>query len=128
MNTNHKFAIERIEIAYKKQPAEKIKYIALYKTIKQCILKIELPNGWLLPSTRLLSEELHISRTSVLKAYDLLTLEKLISPKAGSGNKIIYTPETNDIVKKSEKSVPSIFNYPEISEKGISYLKKYFFN
>mgnify|MGYP006159053453 CR=1 FL=1 len=123
MNTNHKFAIERIQIAYKKQPIEKIKYIVLYKTIKQCIVNIELPNGWLLPSTRLLSQELQISRTSVLKAYDLLVLEKLIAPKVGSGNKIIYTPELYEKAIKKEKNVESIFNYPEISEKGVSYLK-----
>jgi GntR family transcriptional regulator/MocR family aminotransferase len=123
MNTNHKFAVERIQIAYKKQLPEKIKYIVLYNTIKQCILSIELPYGWLLPSTRLLSIELKISRTSVLKAYDLLILEKLIASKAGSGNKIIYTPESPEKTTKNEKSITSIFNYPEISEKGISYLK-----
>lgn len=123
MNTNHKFAIERIRKEYEKPHFEKIKYITLYKAIKQCILQIELPNGWFLPSTRILAEELNISRTSVLKAFELLSLEKLISSKPGSGNKIKYQPQDKKSTKKIEKIETSSFNYPEISEKGISYLK-----
>jgi GntR family transcriptional regulator / MocR family aminotransferase len=123
MNTNHKFALDRIRKEYEKSNFEKIKYIKLHKAIKQCILNIELPNGWLLPSTRILADELKISRTSVLKAYELLSLEKLISSKTGSGNKIKYQPEEKKIPKKEEKNITTTFNYPEISEKGISYLK-----
>lgn len=123
MNTNHKFAIERIQIAYQKQSSFKIKYIVLYNALKKCILDIELPYGWLLPSTRMLSEELQISRTSVLKSYDLLILEKLIASKPGSGNKIIYVPGTSEKKKNKEKISEPTFNYPEISEKGNSYLK-----
>ena len=93
MNTNNKFALDRIRKEYEKSNFEKIKYIKLHKAIKQCILNIELPNGWLLPSTIILADELKISRTSVLKAYELLSLEKLISSKTGSGNKIKYQPE-----------------------------------
>ena len=119
MNTNHKFALDRIRKEYEKSNFEKIKYIKLHKAIKQCILNIELPNGWLLPSTRILADELKISRTSVLKAYELLSLEKLISSKTGSGNKIKYQPEEKKIPKKEEKNITTTFNYPEISEKGI---------
>lgn len=125
MNTNHKFTIQRIQKEYLHQSAEKPfnKYIVLYRAIKQCILNIELPHHWLIPSTRVLSEELAISRTTVIKAYELLLLEKLIISKGGSGNRINYEGVANteaDTVK--HKPLDSSL-YPEISQKGHSYLK-----
>lgn len=123
MNTNHLFATERIQKEFAKNTSEKIIYISLYKAIKQCILNTELPNGWLLPATRILADELKISRTSVLKAYELLLLEKLIISKSGSGNKINYQPEEK-VTQKKNIAIPEFSSkYPEISEKGISYLK-----
>ncbi|NCT10769.1 MAG: PLP-dependent aminotransferase family protein [Flavobacteriia bacterium] len=123
MNTNYIFAIERIQKEFAKNTSEKIIYISLYKAIKQCILNTELPNGWLLPATRILANALKISRTSVLKAYELLILEKLIVSKSGSGNKINYHPEEK-IKQQQHTSLPDFSSkYPEISEKGISYLK-----
>ena len=124
MNTNHKFAIQRIKKEYVLQVQKKQlnKYILLYRAIKQCILKIELPDDWLLPSTRILSKELGLSRTTVLKAYELLLLEKLIISKTGSGNRINYENSTNggkDIVK--QKLIDTNL-YPKISRKGHSYL------
>ncbi len=80
MNTNYRFVVEKIKTVYKLEdnnnPSNK--YIMLYRAIKTCILKSDLPNNWLLPSTRLLAIELDISRTTVNKAYELLLLEKLI--------------------------------------------------
>lgn len=124
MNTNHKFAIERIqkevEIQKKKKPFNK--YIVIYRAIKNCILNIELPDAWLLPSTRVLALELKLSRTTVLKSYELLLLEKLIVSKKGSGFRVNYQ---NNKMNKSEINKIEINNnfYPKISCKGKSYLK-----
>jgi GntR family transcriptional regulator/MocR family aminotransferase len=125
MNTSYKFTIERIKKEYGKQ--EKVKpynkYIVLYRAVKQCILKNELPNNWLLPSTRVLAQELNLSRTTINKSYELLQLEKLIASKAGSGNRISYE---NSVVKPFDfkaKTEGNQVSYPIISEKGMSYLK-----
>lgn len=124
MNTNHSFALQRIKSQYQNHLTQTPhnKYIELYRTIKQCIINIELPHEWVLPSTRILAEELHLSRTTVLKAYELLSLEKLITSKIGSGHIVNYQLErlTQSIPKHEDNKL--IFKYPEISEKGKSYL------
>lgn len=123
MNTNHAFAIERIKksLVRQKTLTQNNKYILVYTAIKNCILNIELPNDWVLPSTRLLAEELSISRTTVLKSYELLQLEKLIVSKTGSGFRINYdSSEKKESIDKNE-----IFDadlYPEISSKGQSFV------
>lgn len=128
MSTNHDFAIQRIVKEYEEQVLysennsnSKAKYIILGKAIKSCIFKKELPDNWLLPPTRLLASALTLSRTTVLKAYELLLLEKLIISRAGSGNKVNFS-ETEES-RSSLTSKDLIYsNYPEISEKGLSYL------
>jgi GntR family transcriptional regulator / MocR family aminotransferase len=94
----------------------------LYQAIKYCILKVELPHLWILPATRTLALDLKLSRTTVVKAYELLALEKLIVPKIGSGYSVNYWQNsTSDATKKNQTSVdPKL--YPELSEKGMAYL------
>lgn len=125
MNTNYKFAINRIRKEYNNQKKIKPynKYIILYRSIKQCILNNELPHDWLLPSTRVLALELKISRTTTNKAYELLQLEKLILSKAGSGNKVNYDSSLNSSLENSKIKSVNKNLYPAISQKGISYLK-----
>ena len=127
MNTNYKFAINRIQKEYLNQ--EKIKpfnkYVVLYRSIKQCILTNELPHDWLLPSTRILAQELEISRTTTNKAYELLQLEKLILSKAGSGNRVNHNSSRNSEIEINKKKYIKKNLYPTISQKGISYLKNF---
>jgi GntR family transcriptional regulator / MocR family aminotransferase len=123
MNTNYKFAIDRISRELKVQAQQQNKYIALYQAIKQCILKVELPNHWKLPSTRILADELQLSRTTVLKAYELLLLEKLIESKPGSGNVVNYSSENLSAKIAEKPKSTNGFSYPDISEQGQSYLK-----
>ena len=126
MNTNYKFAINRIQKEYLNQ--EKIKpfnkYIVLYRSIKQCILTNELPHDWLLPSTRILAQELEISRTTTNKAYELLQLEKLILSKAGSGNRVNHNSSRNSEIEINKKYINKSL-YPSISQKGVSYLNNF---
>jgi GntR family transcriptional regulator/MocR family aminotransferase len=124
MNTNHNFALQRIqkefEIQKKKKPFNK--YIVIYRAIKNCIHKIELPDDWLLPSTRVLSETLDLSRTTVIKAYELLLLEKLIVSKTGSGYRVQF--EVNKVVQNEKIVHKSNAKdlYQNISSKGQSYV------
>lgn len=123
MNTNHKFAILRIQNEYNIQKKSKpfSKYIAIYRAMKNCIHKIELPDDWLLPSTRVLAEELHLSRTTVIKAYELLLLEKLIISKTGSGYRVNYDSVKVPKISIEAPKIDSVL-YPPISSKGESYL------
>ncbi len=123
MNTNYKFVITKVKASFinqeKFEPTNK--YITLYRAVKHSIITIELPNNCLLPSTRILAQELHLSRTTVNKAYELLQLEKLISSKPGSGNRVSY-----EVPIKKEESQEKLVEtnqalYPNISEKGIAY-------
>ena len=127
MNTNYKFAINRIHKEYLNQEKFKpyTKYIVLYRSIKQCILNHELPHDWLLPSTRILAQELDLSRTTTNKVYELLQLEKLILSKAGSGNRVNHDSSINsETVINKKKSIKKNL-YPTLSQKGISYLKNF---
>ena len=125
MNTNFKFAIDRIKDTFDNQlhikPSNK--YIVLYRSIKQCIVNKDLPHDWLLPSTRVLAEELDVSRTTVNKTYELLKLEKLIVSKPGSGYRVHFETVLEDENKKNIKTAFNEEDYPKITEKGMSYLK-----
>jgi GntR family transcriptional regulator / MocR family aminotransferase len=125
MNTNHLFAIDRINLSFEKHNKKKWrkKYIALYHAIKESIYNVELPHMWVLPSTRILATEMNLSRTTVVKSYELLALEKLILPKKGSGYSVNYPKknEKNSKITKNEGIDTS--SYPELSEKGMAYLE-----
>lgn len=125
MNTNHFFAIDRILFQYtilsKKESSNK--YVDLYWAIKNCILKHELPHGWVLPSTRVLCEALSVSRTTVIKAYELLLLEKIIISKPGSGNRINYLNTKFEDSRSATRVQIDSDLYPQISDKSKSFLK-----
>ncbi len=60
-------------------------YLQLYQYIKAAILQGDIGTTEKLPSLRRLSEELHISVTTVQQAYDQLLLEGYVTGKLGSG-------------------------------------------
>ena len=125
MDTNYKFVISRIQEEYRNQEKVKpfSKYIVLYRAIKQCILNKDIPHNLLLPSTRVLAEELGFSRTTINKTYELLQLEKLLIVKAGSSNRVNYDnliiDVKNELIDKPKKHLI----YPTLTEKSRSFLK-----
>lgn len=122
MNTNSSFAIERIAAAFESLQAQTDaanKYIGLYRAIKWCIQSQELPVNWVVPSTRVLADELELSRTTVIKAYELLQLEKLIVARAGSG----YRVHDREMPSHTETASTSSEVYPMLSDKGKSFLE-----
>lgn len=123
MNTNSNFAFERIAEAYAEAATAENsnKYIQLYKAIKHCIQQKELPNHWVIPSTRKLADDLQLSRTTVLKAYELLQLEKLIVARQGAGYRV-YIDDKKETVQSANPMLQRDA-YPTISEKGAAFFQ-----
>jgi len=57
----------------------------IYRGLRKAILEGALSTGQKLPSTRALGEQLGVSRTAVLMAYEQLLAEGFVSGRAGSG-------------------------------------------
>ena len=92
-------------------------YLVLYDSIKKAIQYKSLIHGIKLPPSRILSKDLGVSRSTVIKAYELLVLEKYVSVIQGSGsfvNKIIAQKETKS--KEQEKR-----NLPKLSKIGKAF-------
>ena len=60
----------------------------LYRAIKTAILNGKLPPSARLPSTRLLAQDLGVSRTTALSAFDQLSSEGYLEGKIGSGTRV----------------------------------------
>src|SRR3984893_6105032 len=65
----------------------------LYAAIKRGILDGRLQPRTRLPSTRIIADDLRISRTTVLNAFDQLSAEGYLEGKVGSGTRVAsYVP------------------------------------
>lgn len=95
---------------------EKPVYMQLYEAIKNAIEAGAIPEGTLMPPTRLLSQEIQLSRSTVVKAYNLLSENKLLNPRQGSGF-LVATVAEKYALPLSER-----LGYPEISQVGESFL------
>jgi GntR family transcriptional regulator / MocR family aminotransferase len=75
----------------------------LYAAIKRGILNGRLQPGTRLPSTRIIADDLRISRTTVLNAFDQLSAEGYLEGKVGSGTRVaFYVP--GDLAKQAQRS------------------------
>lgn len=70
------------------------KYDQLARALKHAILSGQIAAGAKLPSTRMLSETLHLSCNTVLKAYELLVFERLGVAREGSGTYVCKVSKT----------------------------------
>ena len=106
-----------INHGFKVQPLNDTIYLNLYEAIKNAILSQTLDSKIKLPPSRVLSKDLNISRSTVLKAYDLLVLEKYVTSVTGSG---YFIKSIKDI--KHQKHLPAPVErtkYPKLSKKGL---------
>lgn len=71
-------------------------YRQLYVELRDAILDGRLEGGSLLPSSRVLSRELGISRNTVLNAYNQLIAEGYLETTEGSGTKVAELATAND--------------------------------
>lgn len=92
-------------------------YLDLYEAIRKLAERGDLPSETPLPPTRLLSEKLSLSRSTVVKAYGLLAENQILVSKHGSGF-WVKSP-----ARESPKKLLAPSHYPEISELGQSFLR-----
>lgn len=97
----------------------KVIYISLYKALKESITKRVLNENSKLPPTRILAQDLRISRSTVLKAYDLLVLEKYIKSIPGSGY-FVATIKTKKIHHNLSSNLDH-GKYPSISKRARAF-------
>lgn len=95
-------------------------YLQLYEQIKQAIFNGRLKDGERMPSTRILSAELSVSRNSVFQAYEQLMVEGFLHGKKGDGTYVCVqlSKAPHRAVKAPvpvKPSVPATVNYKDRS-------------
>lgn len=95
MNTGLEYTLSRIQKGLDQfqgpQEIQQPRYVLLYQVIKKAIQEQVFPVAWNLPGTRSLAVGLGWSRTTVIRAYELLELEHLVQAKGGSGFRVTDT-------------------------------------
>ncbi len=92
-------------------------YIQLYKLLSKQIIKLEIPENSILPPTRILAKELGISRSTVLRAYEILIFDGLIISMKSSG--YLVKPK---LEKSAETNIVKEVDTTQLSEIGKSFL------
>lgn len=95
-------------------------YMNIYGRLRDAIDEQDLPQGVQMPPTRKLAEELSISRSTVIKAYELLRLDGYLESVQGSGYTVreSWSPEVNE-----PQSNYAPHDYPELSGRGRAFLE-----
>jgi GntR family transcriptional regulator/MocR family aminotransferase len=76
----------------------------IYLHLRRSILSGRFPSGGRLPSTRDLADQLHVSRTVVLLAYDQLLAERYVVGQRGSGT-FVAIALSSDRTARPKKSI-----------------------
>lgn len=96
-------------------------YLKLSRSLVRAILNKELTKGFKLPPSRLLAKDLGLSRSTVIKAYDILCLERYISSIQGSGyyiNDVHYKNIEYDLKTINQEHVK-----PQVSKRARHFRK-----
>lgn len=127
MHTNMETILSRISELFDKKNLQKKSgkhsqglYQQVFSIIKDSILNNDIPEGSILPSTRVLAIALKVSRSSVIKAYELLMIEGYVESFVGSGHRVKGI--INQTLQPNPKNF-SEFGYPDLSENGKSFQK-----
>jgi len=96
-------------------------YINLYNSLKDAIINKKLHEGLKLPPTRVLAKDLEISRSTVIKAYELLVLEHYVKSITGSGYYINSAKKINTHIPLNSRKQHKY--YPNISKRGTAFQK-----
>lgn len=94
-------------------------YINLFNALKKAIINKSLDENIKLPPSRVLAKDLNVSRSTIVKAYDLLVLEKYVKSIPGSGHFITSTK--NKKIRYNLNTHIAIGKYPKISKRGASF-------
>lgn len=95
-------------------------YQNLYFILKDAIEKNKIPNNTKLPASRALAKDLCIARSTVVKSYDLLVLEKFVTSKQGSG---YFVNTTKTSFETFEEKDDKNYQYPKISKRAKLFSK-----
>lgn len=95
------------------------KYVKIKDFIKIKIDDQSIPEQSQLPSTRKLSSVLNVSRSTIIKAFELLLLEGYIISKPGSG----YWVKEMQVSYTTPEKLGKLANYPRISKRGKLFSK-----
>ncbi len=93
-------------------------YQFIYNKLKTGVLAGDLPNTCELPPTRSLSLHMGVSRSTIIKVYDLLKLEGLLEATMGSGYRV-HTPSPD--VNQNPAYDKRRHHYVEMSEGAQSF-------
>ncbi len=120
MHTSKNIILESINKSYisKANSDNTTIYLNLLNVIKQKIEDRDIPKGVFLPSTRQLSTSLKISRSTVLRVYNLLHIEGYIKSKHGSG----YIVKSIDLSPEKTNTIQDYSSYPDISNRGQMFI------
>ena len=91
-------------------------YMRLYEAIKNAIERGDLPHKTVMPPTREVAARIGLSRSTIVKAYSLLTENQLLHSKNGASYTVVW-PVAQPAAQKVE-----LASYPAISEVGHSFL------
>ncbi|MBQ1482220.1 MAG: PLP-dependent aminotransferase family protein [Erysipelotrichaceae bacterium] len=95
-------------------------YLQIYRQLKEQIIAGELSTDERLPATRALCQEYHLSRNTVLNAYQQLESEGFIRSKIGSGYYVEAIPEYS---RPETKTAP--FFFPHETDPAYAYDFRY---
>lgn len=95
-------------------------YRQLYRGIREAILSGRLPAGFRVPATRRLAEDLGVSRSTVLVAFDQLVAEGYIVGAVGSGSYVasLIPDHLLQARRKESRAVPRGDNAPHIAARN----------
>lgn len=99
-------------------------YKKLYNSFKDLIINEIIPNKTKLPPTRVLALDLNLSRSTVVKAFDMLCYERFVISKKGSGYFVNY----QEIKYKKVNEKEQLFKYPKVSKRAKLFEKYRYVN
>jgi GntR family transcriptional regulator/MocR family aminotransferase len=116
MHTSKEIILELLKQSYYtlSKTEKTATYLKILNLIKQKIEEHNIPKGVYLPSTRQLSASLNVSRSTVVRVYNLLTAEGYVKSIQGAG----YIVKSIDLSPSKFKDIKDYSNYPEISNRG----------
>ncbi|NOS97825.1 MAG: PLP-dependent aminotransferase family protein [Methylotenera sp.] len=114
-----------------KFPARMPNHRRVYEAIRRAITEQVLPSGARLPSTRSLSEDLNVSRNTILAAFEQLLDEGYVAAQTGSGTYVNYNqPEDfgkanhQPINKSAGKTILENAANNVLSQRGLAAIHK----
>lgn len=89
----------------------------VYEVIRDLIENENLPEGYLMPPSRILAEQLGLSRSTLMKTYGLLTQNQFIESRQGSGTRV----QKRSVIPEQRSDFSQ--QYPGLSGFGKSFLE-----